>query len=119
VEADAKVFTIVHPQRSMFADVRLAYPSRTKPLTRLELDARVTAVGKEEGIHFAFDPIERTPTRSMPTGWSGSQAVMAVSGRPIADVLWRYVFRRPKSAGASRQRFSFTVEEKGTADTWR
>jgi len=27
----------------------------------LELDARVIAVGKEEGIHFAFDKIERTP----------------------------------------------------------
>jgi predicted DsbA family dithiol-disulfide isomerase len=26
-----------------------------------ELDARVIAVGKEEGIHFAFDQIERTP----------------------------------------------------------
>jgi predicted DsbA family dithiol-disulfide isomerase len=26
-----------------------------------ELDARVVAVGKEEGIHFAFDRIERTP----------------------------------------------------------
>jgi predicted DsbA family dithiol-disulfide isomerase len=26
-----------------------------------ELDARVIAVGKEEGIHFAFDRIERTP----------------------------------------------------------
>src|SRR5438477_3645956 len=27
----------------------------------LELDAKVVAVGKEEGIHFAFDRIERTP----------------------------------------------------------
>ncbi len=27
----------------------------------LELDARVVAVGQEEGIHFAFDRIERTP----------------------------------------------------------
>ena len=27
----------------------------------LELDARVVAVGKAEGIHFAFDRIERTP----------------------------------------------------------
>jgi len=27
----------------------------------LELDARVIAVGKSEGIHFAFDRIERTP----------------------------------------------------------
>src|SRR5262245_48347613 len=27
----------------------------------LELDARVIAVGKEEGINFAFDRIERTP----------------------------------------------------------
>jgi predicted DsbA family dithiol-disulfide isomerase len=27
----------------------------------LELDARVVAVGKEEGIHFAFDRIERIP----------------------------------------------------------
>ena len=26
-----------------------------------ELDAKVVAVGKEEGIHFAFDRIERTP----------------------------------------------------------
>jgi predicted DsbA family dithiol-disulfide isomerase len=26
-----------------------------------ELDARLVAVGKEEGIHFAFDQIERTP----------------------------------------------------------
>jgi predicted DsbA family dithiol-disulfide isomerase len=26
-----------------------------------ELDARVVAVGKEEGIHFAFEKIERTP----------------------------------------------------------
>ena len=27
----------------------------------LELDAKVVAVGKEEGIHFAFDRMERTP----------------------------------------------------------
>ncbi len=27
----------------------------------LELDGKVVAVGKEEGIHFAFDRIERTP----------------------------------------------------------
>ena len=27
----------------------------------LELDAKMVAVGKEEGIHFAFDRIERTP----------------------------------------------------------
>src|SRR5271168_3524851 len=27
----------------------------------LELDAKVVAVGKEDGIHFAFDRIERTP----------------------------------------------------------
>jgi predicted DsbA family dithiol-disulfide isomerase len=27
----------------------------------LELDAKIVAVGKEEGIHFAFDRIERTP----------------------------------------------------------
>jgi predicted DsbA family dithiol-disulfide isomerase len=27
----------------------------------LELDARLVAVGKEEGIHFAFDRMERTP----------------------------------------------------------
>jgi predicted DsbA family dithiol-disulfide isomerase len=27
----------------------------------LELDAKVVAVGQEEGIHFAFDRIERTP----------------------------------------------------------
>src|SRR5580700_1997882 len=26
-----------------------------------ELDAKLIAVGKEEGIHFAFDKIERTP----------------------------------------------------------
>src|SRR5262249_52925182 len=27
----------------------------------LELDAKLVAVGNEEGIHFAFDRIERTP----------------------------------------------------------
>src|SRR4051812_11117695 len=27
----------------------------------MELDAKVVAVGEEEGIHFAFDRIERTP----------------------------------------------------------
>src|SRR5580658_3028250 len=27
----------------------------------LELDAKMVAVGKEEGIHFALDKIERTP----------------------------------------------------------
>jgi predicted DsbA family dithiol-disulfide isomerase len=27
----------------------------------MELDAKVVAVGKEEGIHFAFDRMERTP----------------------------------------------------------
>ena len=37
----------------------------------LELDARVVAVGKEEGIHFAFNRIERTPNTSTPTGSSG------------------------------------------------
>src|SRR4051795_5719713 len=38
----------------------------------LELDARVIEVGKSEGIHFAFDRIERTPnTLSTPTGSSG------------------------------------------------
>jgi predicted DsbA family dithiol-disulfide isomerase len=36
-----------------------------------ELDAKVIAVGETEGIHFAFDRIERTRTPSTPTASSG------------------------------------------------
>ena len=60
-----------------------------------ELDARVIAEGRSEGIEFAFDRIERTPNTS-----AAHQLIsLAKDQNPVVDALFRAYFEEAKDIG--------------------
>jgi predicted DsbA family dithiol-disulfide isomerase len=60
-----------------------------------ELDARVIAEGKSEGIDFAFDRIERTPN----TSEAHKLIALAEDQGPVVDALFRAYFEEAKDIG--------------------
>jgi len=60
-----------------------------------ELDARVIAEGKSEGIDFAFDRIERTPN----TSEAHKLIALAENQGPVVDALFRAYFEEAKDIG--------------------
>src|SRR5262245_28484276 len=54
----------------------------------LELDARVVAVGEAEGIHFAFDRIERTPNTL-----NAHRLIWLAEGKGVQDAIVEALFR--------------------------
>jgi predicted DsbA family dithiol-disulfide isomerase len=54
----------------------------------LELDGRVAAAGKEEGIHFAFDRIERTPNTL-----DGHRLIWLAGEEKVQDAVVEALFR--------------------------
>src|SRR5262245_10188842 len=77
----------------------------------LELDARVVAVGKEEGVHFAFDRIERTPNTldaHRLVGLAGKQGVQEA----VVEALFRAYFTEGRDL-SNRQTLLDVVAEAG------
>jgi predicted DsbA family dithiol-disulfide isomerase len=60
-----------------------------------ELDARVIAEGRSEGIDFAFDRIERTPNTSA----AHQLIALAENQGPVVDALFRAYFEEAKDIG--------------------
>ena len=63
-----------------------------------QLDARVMAEGKSEGITFAFDRIERTPNTSAAHALVGLAGEQDVQG-PVVDALFRAYFEEARDIG--------------------
>jgi predicted DsbA family dithiol-disulfide isomerase len=76
-----------------------------------ELDARVVAVGKEEGIHFAFDPIERTPNTLDAHRLIGLAERQGVQGA-VVEALFRSYFTEGRDI-SNRQTLLDLVAEAG------
>jgi predicted DsbA family dithiol-disulfide isomerase len=60
-----------------------------------QLDARVIAEGRSEGIEFAFDRIERTPN----TTQAHRLIALAENQGPVVDALFRAYFEEAKDIG--------------------
>jgi len=60
-----------------------------------ELDARVIAEGRSEGIEFAFDRIERTPN----TAAAHRLIALATNQNQVVDALFRAYFEEAKDIG--------------------
>jgi predicted DsbA family dithiol-disulfide isomerase len=76
-----------------------------------ELDARVVAVGKEEGIHFAFDRIERTPNTLDAHRLIGLAERKGVQGA-VVEALFRAYFTEGRDI-SNRQILLDVVAEAG------
>jgi predicted DsbA family dithiol-disulfide isomerase len=63
-----------------------------------QLDARVIAEGRNEGIEFAFDRIERTPN----TTEAHKLIAMAEDQGPVVDALFRAYFEEAKDIGDAK-----------------
>jgi predicted DsbA family dithiol-disulfide isomerase len=63
-----------------------------------ELDARVIAEGRAEGIEFAFDRIERTPNTSA----AHQLIAIAPDQEKVVDALFRAYFEEAKDIGDSK-----------------
>lgn len=76
-----------------------------------ELDARVIAVGNEEGIDFAFDRIERTPNtlNAHRLIWIAAQKVIQ---DPVVEALFRAYFTNGRDI-SNRQTLIDVVAEAG------
>jgi predicted DsbA family dithiol-disulfide isomerase len=77
----------------------------------LELDAKVLAVGKEEGIHFAFDQIQRTPNTvdAHRLIWLADQQGVQDT---VVEALFRAYFTEGRDIG-NRQALIDVVAESG------
>jgi predicted DsbA family dithiol-disulfide isomerase len=76
-----------------------------------ELDARVVGVGKEEGIHFTFDRIERTPNTldaHRLVGLAGSKGVQGA----VVEALFRAYFTEGRDI-SNRQTLLDVVADAG------
>src|SRR5450631_4138742 len=76
-----------------------------------ELDAGVVAVGKEEGIHFAFDRIERTPNTL-----DAHRLIWLADKEEVQDVVVEALFRGYFTEGrdiSNRQTLIDVVAEAG------
>ena len=76
-----------------------------------ELDARVVAVGKEEGIHFAFDRIERTPN-TLDAHWLIWLAEKQGVQDAVVEALFRAYFTEGRDI-SNRQTLLDVVAEAG------
>jgi predicted DsbA family dithiol-disulfide isomerase len=63
-----------------------------------QLDARVVAEGRNEGIEFAFDRIERTPN----TTEAHKLIAMAEDQGPVVDALFKAYFEEAKDIGDAK-----------------
>jgi predicted DsbA family dithiol-disulfide isomerase len=77
----------------------------------LELDARLVAVGKEEGIHFAFDRMERTPNTLDAHRLIGLAEKQGVQDA-VVEALFRAYFTEGQDI-SSRQTLLDVVAEAG------
>jgi predicted DsbA family dithiol-disulfide isomerase len=76
-----------------------------------ELDAKIVAIGKSEGIHFAFEGIERTPNTL-----DGHRLIWLADQHGVQDAVVEALFRAYFTAGrdiANRQTLIDVVAEAG------